>query len=76
VLTTHDGFVNGGRDPEFNSLTYHGKVAGHDGRPEEHLVKIFSSRTLDDTWLRQMFGKVGWVLRKEVSVDDLVDLLV
>ena len=72
VLTTHDGFVNGGPAPEFNSLSYHGKVAGHEGRPAEHLVKIFSSKKLDDLWLRKVFGKLGWVLRKEVSGGGLI----
>ncbi|KAF8531007.1 Prenylcysteine lyase [Gautieria morchelliformis] len=65
VLTTNDGFANGGPAPEFNSLTYHGKTAGHLGRPDEYLVKIFSSKTLDDAWLRNVFGRVGWVFRKE-----------
>ena len=67
VLTTNDGFANGGPAPEFNSLTYHGKTAGHNGRPDEYLVKIFSSEAVDDGWLRSAFGKVGWVHRKEVS---------
>ncbi|KAF8588432.1 FAD/NAD(P)-binding domain-containing protein [Ramaria rubella] len=65
VLTTHDGFVNGGPEPEFTSLTYHGKVTGHNGRPSEYIVKIFSLKTLSDTWIRGAFGKVGWIYRKE-----------
>ena len=67
VLTTNDGFANGGPEPEFNSLTYHGRITGRSGRPDEYLAKIFSSKTLDDAWLRDTFGKVGWVCRKEVS---------
>ena len=52
--------------PEFNSMTYHGKVAPD---REEWVVKIFSNETISDEWLHKVFsGKVGWVLRKEVRV--------
>lgn len=65
--------------PEFNSLSYHGKIKGQDGLPanitredgtsgEEWSVKIFSTQRVDDRWLRRAFGKVGWVHRKEVSM--------
>lgn len=64
VLTTYEGVRLGGRAPEFNSLTYHGKVSPD---REEYVVKIFSNETLSDEWLNTVFGgKVGWVLRKEV----------
>ncbi|KAI0073842.1 hypothetical protein K474DRAFT_1666124 [Panus rudis PR-1116 ss-1] len=68
VLTTWEGARNGGRAPEFNSLSYHGKVKRRDGEPrevEEHLVKIFSQKKIEDEWLQNMFnGQVGWVYRK------------
>ncbi|EPQ61030.1 FAD/NAD P-binding domain-containing protein [Gloeophyllum trabeum ATCC 11539] len=69
VLTTHEGVRRGGaaREPEFNSLTYHGLV--DEGAPEgerEWVVKIFSRERLSDEWLQVMFsGRVGWVYRKE-----------
>ncbi|KAI0367266.1 FAD/NAD(P)-binding domain-containing protein [Pilatotrama ljubarskyi] len=74
LLTTYEGVrVGGGREPEFNSLTYHGPLRGKDGVPrldvfgeQEWVVKIFSKERIDDEWLQQMFlGNVGWVLRKE-----------
>ncbi|RPD56544.1 FAD/NAD(P)-binding domain-containing protein [Lentinus tigrinus ALCF2SS1-7] len=74
VLTTYDGLRQRGHsEPEFNSLTYHGKVLTKDGEKrvnaegaEEWVVKIFSKQRLEDKWLEEMFeGKVGWVLRKE-----------
>lgn len=77
VLTTNDGndgSSHGGPAPEFNSLTYHGKISGHNGRPDEYLVKIFSAKKIEDTWLQNMFGKVGWVFRKEVSGDHMIYL--
>lgn len=64
ILTTYEGARNGGPVPEFNSMTYHGKVSPD---REEYVVKIFSKETISDEWLSKMFGgKVGWVLRKEV----------
>ncbi|KZT06641.1 FAD/NAD(P)-binding domain-containing protein [Laetiporus sulphureus 93-53] len=72
LLTTANAVREGtGAEPEFNSLTYHGKVRAADGEPwageagEEWVVKIFSKKRLTDDWLENMFGKVGWVLRKE-----------
>ncbi|EJD04227.1 uncharacterized protein FOMMEDRAFT_146234 [Fomitiporia mediterranea MF3/22] len=63
ILTTYEGARRGGRVPEFNSLSYHGKVSSD---REEYVVKIFSNETLSDEWLKTVFGgKVGWVLRKE-----------
>ena len=73
VLTTHNRVREGlGEEPEFNSMTYHGKIKKADGSPAEHdewVVKIFSKRKIEDAWLENMFGagNVGWVLRKEVS---------
>ena len=67
VLTTYEGVRHGGKVPQFNSLTYHGKISFADR--EEYVVKIFSNETLSDEWLNTVFaGKVGWVLRKEVSL--------
>lgn len=66
VLTTATRVREGGKEPEFNSLSYHGSVAP--GRKEQ-VVKIFSKETLNDEWLRTMFdGQVDWVLRKEVCI--------
>ena len=74
VLTTYDGVRQRGTpEPEFNSLSYHGKVLTKGGEArvnaegaEEWVVKIFSKQRLEDEWLGGMFnGKVGWVLRKE-----------
>jgi hypothetical protein len=63
MLTTNFGARNGGKKPEFNSLSYHGLV-----REGEWAVKIFSKERISDGWLQQMFdGQVGWVHRKEVS---------
>ena len=77
VLTTHNRVRAGlGAEPEFNSMTYHGKIKRADGAPaelerDEWVVKIFSKRVIEDAWLENMFGagNVGWVLRKEVSRD-------
>lgn len=64
ILTTGIRAREGGDEPEFNSLTYHGPVAP--GRKEE-VVKIFSKQRVEDEWLAKVFGgKVDWVLRKEV----------
>ncbi|KAI0035282.1 FAD/NAD-P-binding domain-containing protein [Vararia minispora EC-137] len=60
VLTT--------RGAEFNSLSYHGRLKSATGEPIEPaqwLVKIFSMQRVSDEWLEDMFGKPGWVLRKE-----------
>ncbi|KAI0777409.1 FAD/NAD(P)-binding domain-containing protein [Trametes elegans] len=74
VLTTYNGVrERGGAEPEFNSLSYHGAIAGQDGTAYknaqgegEWVVKIFSKARVEDEWLKNMFdGKVGWVLRKE-----------
>lgn len=73
VLTTNNRVREGlGEGPEFNSMTYHGKVKRADGTPserEEWSVKIFSKQKIENAWLENMFGagNVGWVLRKEVS---------
>jgi len=63
MLTTYEGARNGGEEPEFNSLSYHGLV-----RDGEWAVKIFSKKRISDEWLDKMFfNKVGWVHRKEVG---------
>ncbi|KAH9942685.1 FAD/NAD(P)-binding domain-containing protein [Amylocystis lapponica] len=70
VLTTWERVRAGGAPaPEFNSLTYHGRVARADGAEragaDEWTVKIFSKERVSDEWLAGMFGTVGWVHRKE-----------
>ncbi|KAJ6574731.1 Prenylcysteine lyase-domain-containing protein [Mycena capillaripes] len=61
LLTTFEGARNGGKEPEFNSLSYHGLVS-----EGEWVVKIFSKARMSNKWLSKMFdGKVGWVHRKE-----------
>ncbi|KAF9454994.1 hypothetical protein P691DRAFT_770093 [Macrolepiota fuliginosa MF-IS2] len=61
MLTTYEGVRKGGKEPEFNSLSYLGLA-----RPGEWTVKIFSKERISDKWLRNVFnGKVGWVFRKE-----------
>lgn len=69
VLTTYNGVRNGGKEPEFNSLSYHGHITkGDDGAPNQWTVKIFSKEKITDEWLDKIFpGQVGWVYRKEVS---------
>lgn len=62
MLTTKER-ANGLAPPEFNSLTYHGRIG-----KEEWAVKIFSDHRISDEWLNNMFqGQVKWVTRKEVS---------
>ncbi|KAJ7596706.1 Prenylcysteine lyase-domain-containing protein [Mycena floridula] len=60
LLTTYDGARNGGKEPEFNSISYHGLV-----RENEWFVKIFSKERVSDEWLHKAFDQVGWVHRKE-----------
>ncbi|KAJ7456623.1 Prenylcysteine lyase-domain-containing protein [Mycena latifolia] len=61
LLTTFEGARNGGKEPEFNSLSYHGEIS-----EGEWVVKIFSKKRISEKWLSNMFdGKIGWVLRKE-----------
>ena len=70
---------NGTHAPEFNSLSFHGKITKRDGTPantsteggEEWSVKIFSTERVEDRWLRRVFGQVGWVYRTEVRLFDL-----
>jgi prenylcysteine oxidase / farnesylcysteine lyase len=64
ILTTAQGIRAGGPAPEFNSLSYGRRVAGGS---DERVVKIFSEKRIEDEWLSNMFGNVGWVHRKEVS---------
>jgi prenylcysteine oxidase/farnesylcysteine lyase len=65
MLTTAQGIRAGGPAPEFNSMSYHGRIAP--GR-DEWVVKIFSEKRIDDQWLSNMFTNVGWVHRKEVNL--------
>ncbi|KAG6857603.1 hypothetical protein H0H87_010171 [Tephrocybe sp. NHM501043] len=60
TLTTYEGVRNGKKEPQFNSLSYHGLV-----REGEWAVKIFSKEKMSDEVLNELFqGKVGWVYRK------------
>lgn len=70
VLTSYEGVRQGGKEPEFNSLSYHGHATtATDGVPEQWSVKIFSKKRVSDEWLDKIFmGKVGWVHRKEVGL--------
>jgi prenylcysteine oxidase / farnesylcysteine lyase len=64
ILTTAQGIRAGGPAPEFNSMGYGHRIAeGSD----ERVVKIFSEKKIEDEWLSNMFGNVGWVYRKVVS---------
>ncbi|EGO02796.1 hypothetical protein SERLA73DRAFT_165743 [Serpula lacrymans var. lacrymans S7.3] len=77
VLTTYEGVRKGGKEPEFNSLSYHGVInrtraaegegeeAVEEEEVKEYVVKIFSKETVSDEWLERIFGHVGWVYRKE-----------
>ncbi|KAF9015454.1 Prenylcysteine lyase-domain-containing protein [Cyathus striatus] len=61
MLTTHEGARKGGKEPEFNSISYHGLV-----REGEWAVKIFSKKRISDEWLDKLFNsQIGWVYRKE-----------
>ncbi|KAF9066052.1 Prenylcysteine lyase-domain-containing protein [Rhodocollybia butyracea] len=61
LLTSYDGVRQGRKAPEFNSISYHGKIS-----EEEWIVKIFSEVPVEDNWLNSVFsGKVGWVHRTE-----------
>jgi prenylcysteine oxidase/farnesylcysteine lyase len=64
LLTTNEGWRNGGVEPEFNSLSYHGGFER--GENKEYKVKIFSKKKVEDEWLAKVFGEgnVGWVHRK------------
>ena len=73
ILTSFDGVRQGGKAPEFNSLTYHGqaKFVGNETSDAQNTgewsVKIFSMAPISDDWLARVFqGQVGWVFRKEV----------
>lgn len=65
VLTTRQGARNGGKEPEFNSVSYLKPT----GKGDEWVVKIFSKEKVSDEWLAKLFGEgtVGWVYRKEVG---------
>ncbi|THV06108.1 FAD/NAD(P)-binding domain-containing protein [Dendrothele bispora CBS 962.96] len=61
LLTTWNGARQGLKAPEFNSISYHGKI-----NEDEWVVKIFSMEAVEDEWLNSMFdGNVSWVYRKE-----------
>ncbi|KZT42779.1 hypothetical protein SISSUDRAFT_846389 [Sistotremastrum suecicum HHB10207 ss-3] len=66
VLTTWEGVRNGGIEPEFNSLAYHGSPIEPEGKAKEWVVKIFSKKPLTNRLLRKLFNnEVGWIYRKE-----------
>ncbi|KAJ3801137.1 Prenylcysteine lyase-domain-containing protein [Lentinula aff. detonsa] len=61
VLTTYEGVRQGRKAPEFNSISYHGKIS-----EDEWVVKIFSEAPVEDKWLQSVFdNQVGWVHRAE-----------
>ncbi|KAH7875610.1 Prenylcysteine lyase-domain-containing protein [Lentinula edodes] len=61
LLTTYDGVRQGRKAPEFNSISYHGKIS-----EDEWVVKIFSESPVEDKWLQSLFNdQVGWVHRAE-----------
>ncbi|KAG0699722.1 FAD/NAD(P)-binding domain-containing protein [Suillus ampliporus] len=70
ILSTYEGARAGGVEPEFNSISYHGKVrrvegdAGDAITDSEWAVKIFSQERVSDEWLETVFGNVSWVYRK------------
>lgn len=75
VMTSHNGVRQGSStEPDFVALAFHGQLKNMNreeglfqgDHSEEYVMKIFSLRTLSEEWLESMFGKVGWVLRKEV----------
>lgn len=72
VLTSNEKGRYGGKEPEFNSLSYHGKLTKKEGaeakgeEKEEYVVKIFSKTEVQDGWLKNVFGEVGWVHRRLV----------
>jgi prenylcysteine oxidase/farnesylcysteine lyase len=64
ILTTYEGKRQGGKEPEFFSLSYEGLV-----KEGEWVVKIWSREAISDDWLDDVFLKqVGWVHRKDVCV--------
>ena len=67
ILTSAEASRQGAPGPDFNSLNYLQKVSAN---REEWVVKIFSKKRVEDDWLEKVFGKgkVGWVLRHEVSL--------
>lgn len=68
LLTTFEGARQGGKEPQFNSMSYHGLI-----RDGEWVVKIFSKKRISDKWLSKTFdGQIGWVHRKEVSIANIV----
>ncbi|KAF5384742.1 hypothetical protein D9757_006250 [Collybiopsis confluens] len=61
LLTTYQGARQGRKAPEFNSISYHGKL-----NEDEWIVKIFSETPVEDKWLQSMFnGSVTWVHKAE-----------
>ncbi|KAG2753348.1 FAD/NAD(P)-binding domain-containing protein [Suillus brevipes Sb2] len=70
ILSTYESARAGGVEPEFNSISYHGKVRKLDGAAgdavtdPESTVKIFSEERITDEWLETVFGNVSWVYRK------------
>lgn len=71
IFTSAEGRRHGGPDPDFNSMGYLQQVSPD---REEWVVKIFSKKRIEDDWLEGIFGKgkVGWVLRHEVGVSNLL----
>jgi prenylcysteine oxidase/farnesylcysteine lyase len=64
ILTTNEGAREGGKAPDFYSMSYRGTYDRGNGT--EYAVRIFSRKKIDDAWLDKAFGKenIGWVYRK------------
>jgi prenylcysteine oxidase/farnesylcysteine lyase len=69
ILTSAQARRQGAPEPDFNSMNYLQKTSAD---REEWVVKVFSKKRIEDTWLEKVFGKgkIGWVLRHEVSVSN------
>lgn len=72
IMTSYNGVrQHVSPDPDFVAMAFHGQLKNADGElyqgvyGEEHIVKIFSRQRLADEWLEDMFGNVGWLMRKE-----------
>ena len=70
IITSAEATRQGGPEPDFNSMNYLQQVSAD---RQEWVVKIFSKKRIGDDWLETVFGKgkIGWVLRHEVSLLNL-----
>ncbi|CDO76406.1 hypothetical protein BN946_scf184937.g20 [Trametes cinnabarina] len=75
ILTSYNAVrnnANAGQEPAFNMISYLTQLRYRNGTAwlnqqghPEWVVKIFSDSAISDEVLVEMFGKVGWVARKE-----------